>query len=263
MPSVLRLGARGSDVALLHQQLAEQGALTPDVFGDVARQDFGEATRDAVATFQALHGLAADGVVGPKTWAALAGTQDDGRPPDVDPLLLEQAGQAGTFGRLALLAAATELRAGVREIPPGTNRGPRVDVYLVGVAEDAPYLLQFRQDKRAPQGWGGAPWCGRFARWCVDAGAKTLGQPSPLRGWGDLASARKWADAARVRRSLDHSAKPGRVGIILTGRGTGHLVLVAKVLGDRIVTLEGNSNNRVASRDRVAAECNGGFVEVG
>jgi len=62
--AVIRIGDRGSDVAEVQSILG----LEPD-------SRFGAATQHAVEDFQTAHGLAADGVVGPKTWAALRGTQ--------------------------------------------------------------------------------------------------------------------------------------------------------------------------------------------
>ena len=59
--AVIRQGDRGSDVAEVQTKLA----ITAD-------GRFGPATKQAVKTFQAAHNLVADGVVGPKTWAALA-----------------------------------------------------------------------------------------------------------------------------------------------------------------------------------------------
>lgn len=260
MTPTIAIGARGLAVAQLHQQLLERGVLAPEAAAEVAAQAFGPQTAGAVATFQAQSGLAADGICGPKTWQALvAGDADD----HGDPVLLSQANGAGRFGRAALIAAHAELVAGVREEPPGTNRGPRVDVYLAGVAEDAPYLLQAKRDPRGPGGWAGAPWCGRFAKWCVDRAALNLGEASPLRGWGDLASALKWHHQAQTRRCLSDEPAPGRIGILLTSLGTGHLVLVAKSSGQVITTIEGNSGNRVATRQRAAIECTGGFVELG
>lgn len=58
---VIRQGDGGSDVAEVQTKL-----------GITADGRFGPATKQAVKTFQAAHNLAADGVVGPNTWAALA-----------------------------------------------------------------------------------------------------------------------------------------------------------------------------------------------
>ena len=58
--AVIRIGDRGSDVAEVQT-----------ILGLEADGRFGSATQDAVEQFQAEHKLVADGVVGPKTWAAL------------------------------------------------------------------------------------------------------------------------------------------------------------------------------------------------
>lgn len=64
----LRLGDRGPDVEELQRLL-----------GVAADGVFGEDTDAAVKAFQAARGLAADGVVGPYTWDALSSAQPPGR----------------------------------------------------------------------------------------------------------------------------------------------------------------------------------------
>jgi hypothetical protein len=62
---VLKRGDYGAEVKALQVQLNAQGfTLTPDGI-------FGTATRNAVIAFQRKVGLVADGIVGPKTYAAL------------------------------------------------------------------------------------------------------------------------------------------------------------------------------------------------
>ena len=63
--SALRMGDRGSDVAVLQQRLNAAGH-TIAVDGD-----FGPGTDQAVKQYQASRGLQADGIAGPSTWAAL------------------------------------------------------------------------------------------------------------------------------------------------------------------------------------------------
>lgn len=62
---LLRRGAKGPDVRRLQERLVAAGA-TLRIDGD-----FGPGTEQAVREFQAAHGLAVDGTVGPRTWAAL------------------------------------------------------------------------------------------------------------------------------------------------------------------------------------------------
>jgi putative chitinase len=65
--NVLRLGSSGSDVELLQDKLRGLG------FNPGAKDgDFGPATQAAVIAFQRSEGLLPDGIVGPRTAAALA-----------------------------------------------------------------------------------------------------------------------------------------------------------------------------------------------
>ena len=65
---MLREGSDGQDVKRLQRLLAGQG-FSPGA----ADGQFGPRTRAAVEAFQRARGLEVDGVVGPKTWAALLG----------------------------------------------------------------------------------------------------------------------------------------------------------------------------------------------
>lgn len=65
---VLRRGASGKEVKTLQEALLASGCSCGDQGADGV---FGQATESAVRKFQALYGLAADGVVGVKTWAKL------------------------------------------------------------------------------------------------------------------------------------------------------------------------------------------------
>jgi len=65
-PASLVVGTTGTSVAALQKKLAEQGFAPGETNGN-----FGKATQDAVIAFQKSRNLQADGVVGPKTSAAL------------------------------------------------------------------------------------------------------------------------------------------------------------------------------------------------
>lgn len=65
----LRYGSKGDAVKNLQEELNAHGA-NPQLAMD---GDFGQLTLHAVYDFQKEKGLAVDGVVGPKTWAALLG----------------------------------------------------------------------------------------------------------------------------------------------------------------------------------------------
>lgn len=185
--------------------------------------------------------------------------------PAIDPLLTSDLGRAGPIGRVTILKAIEELRLGVREVPPGFNRGPRVDLYLRGVHNDGDHLLHFRPNAKAPDGWSGARWCGRFAKWCVDNAAIALVIPSPVLVWGDLASAYKWRERALQHGRWREAPMPGCVGLRLDDDLTGHVMLVARIDSEHewVWTVEGNEDNAVMSRRRPLSDFTGGFVLLG
>lgn len=165
-----------------------------------------------------------------------------------DPLLLADAAQAGPLGRLALSIAAGEL--GAEEVPKGSNRGPRIEVYQRGY-DGRDYLVGMR-------------WCARFARWCIETAAKQLGQPSPFAGWrSDLASAYKWREQAKLRRCWTPDPAPGRVALHLADSGAGHVALVAKVRPALLATIGGNEQDAVRVVRRSPDYWNAGYVELG
>ena len=85
--TTLREGSSGGDVVCLETQLIARGL--PGVIGP--DDYFGPSTTQAVLTFQTAHGLAADGIVGPRTRIALATVSPGGvvPGPPVPPHVLE------------------------------------------------------------------------------------------------------------------------------------------------------------------------------
>ena len=165
-----------------------------------------------------------------------------------DPLLLDQLGSASSLGRLAVTIATGEL--GAAEVPPGSNRGPRVEVYQRG-SDKAEYLV-------------GQRWCARFARWCFEEAARQLGVPSPFAGWkSDLASALKWRDQARLRRCWTPDAAAGRVALHLSDSGAGHVTIAVKAKDGMVTSIGGNEADAVRVITRPLAYYNAGFVAIG
>ena len=74
--AMLSIGSRGPEVVTLQQQLNSQLSPSPNLVADGI---FGARTREAVRAYQRNAGLAADGLVGPLTRAAL-GMPDTGNP---------------------------------------------------------------------------------------------------------------------------------------------------------------------------------------
>jgi peptidoglycan hydrolase-like protein with peptidoglycan-binding domain len=106
MPSMIKYGSQGADVATAQQLLNGFGySLTIDgVFGSV--------TEDTVRDFQSRSGLAVDGVIGPATWEALdapltvSGTQGEKTTGTVSPVPVK-SGVPAVYNQLNQQGAGT------------------------------------------------------------------------------------------------------------------------------------------------------------
>jgi len=226
----LKTGSSGADVVRLQEQLRMLGIT--EIGG--ADGDFGERTEHALRLFQARAvdetgaPLEIDGIAGAKTWRALFGVRSVAAVSSDS----SAASPANGFRAAVLEVAASQI--GVMEVPRGSNRGPEVDQYLNSVAS----------------GLLGQPWCMAFIYWCFGQAANNLNVPNPapktagvLRSWR-LAQGKP---SARILTKADvardpTSVEPGMVFYIDTGGGTGHAGFVTTVIGGRLTTIEGNTN---------------------
>ncbi len=232
----LRAGATGEAVGELHQVLAELGYDLEPL--ELERRAFGASTMAAVRDFQAWHhdtngrALAIDGIVGPRTWWALRHLEREPGTAFVakgwyrDPGALEVAP--------VLDAAIGEL--GAREVPPRSNRGPRVDVYTGGRA---------------------VRWCAAFVSWCWSHAAGR----SPFGKCFRSEAIAEWGRKTDRLVGAGELLRPGDVFVILSGseaqRGErpGHCGLIVAVSrwDELAPTIEGNFSDAVRGGLRAPA----------
>jgi len=210
-------------VTAIQQRLNEVGCGPIEVDGV-----FGAQTEEGVQLFQARSAdtrgnpLSVDGRVGPMTWAALFATEP------------ETSVQAGSALQQKTLEFATS-QVGVREQPPGSNRGPEVDKYLRSVGIDP--------------ATGSFAWCAAFVYFCFQQASAALGVANPAIRDGGVLDCWRLAGIKGVHRiaasetaNSPSLVKPGMVFVISTGGGHGHTGLVKQVHGDVLTTIEGNTN---------------------
>lgn len=126
-----------------------------------------------------------------------------------------------------LETALGELDRGVREVPPGSNRGPEVDKYI-------PSWLLTRP---------GPSWCALFVCWVL---RQSLGKIPTGGVRAGVHALRKDAQERGLWRAVDeYDPAPGDLFVQDMGRGTGHVGFVIGYGGGVIETLEGNSGDRV------------------
>jgi len=174
---------------------------------------------DERAGAESLDGLGLDGRAGaPGRPAPAAG-------PAAEPRVATGPPRGPRRGPEAMRVALGEV--GVREEPPGSNAGPRVDVYTGGSA---------------------GAWCAHFVSWCLE---QSGGSPFGHKAW--VPSLRDWAK----RRGCwyPNGSVPPEPGDIFTmarydklgkyvGGHTGYVVEGIDG-GRRVRTVEGNADDRV------------------
>ena len=109
------------------------------------------------------------------------------------------------------------------EEPRGSNWGPAVQGYLASVGITFP-----------------AAWCMAFAYWVVDKAAREAKVDNPLHKTGGVMA--QW-NALRGTGHRVSTPRRGDLFVMSFGRGLGHIGFVERVQGDRIMTIEGNSND--------------------
>jgi len=230
MNPTLQFGDSGPDVARVQNILKKEGH-----FKGACKGNFKILTDAAVKYFQSTHigqdgdFLEADGVVGPKTWWALLHPHGDTQRNYIDPIIPRGL----TPMRQAVLeAACAEHRAGVREIPNGSNWGDGVIKY------------------GGRPGWA---WCCGYTTYCWRKGkvirfkefstysmwqwAKKEGLFVPLAEDGYFDSPVFPGDALLFQHKKPSGA----------WTRTGHITLVARISrnGKTFNTIGGNEGNRV------------------
>ena len=167
--------------------------------------------------------LPIDGEVGEITWAALFGPGAVFSTEKYDPNT--------PMRQLVIDIAASQI--GVVEQPHGSNRGPEVDVYIRTTGLDPAA--------------GAFPWCVCFLYWVFDQAAKIKGKENPLPKTAGVISLwnlgrRTEAQVVRKSEANAQTVTPGMTFHLDLGGGKGHAGLVIEVNGNRIVTIEGNTN---------------------
>jgi surface antigen len=79
-----------------------------------------------------------------------------------------------------------------------------------------------------------------FAYWCVDKAAREAKVANPLHKTGGVMA--QW-NAMRGTGHRVSTPRRGDLFVMSFGRGLGHIGFVERVQGDRIMTIEGNSND--------------------
>lgn len=134
---------------------------------------------------------------------------------------LQELSPTITLADRVLSVARSQL--GRSEEPRGSNWGTAVQGYLASVGITFP-----------------AAWCMAFTYWCVDKACREAGVKNPLHRTGGVMA--QW-NALRGTQHRVNRPKRGDLFIMSFGRGLGHTGFVERVEGDRIITIEGNSND--------------------
>ena len=156
---------------------------------------------------------------------------------------------------LATLLIIARTQIGVKETPPGSNRGPRVEEYLKSVHLGPGYA-----------------WCAAFVYWCFEQASASLNRVNPLPRtagcldhWNKSNGLKITSQKAIADPSL---IEPGDI-FIIRGHGIkGHTGIVVGICGEFIHTIEGNTNtfhssegDGVLEQQRRIDDINVGFIK--
>jgi len=195
-------------------------------------QDFGPKMRAAVAYFQSTHlgpdgkFLKGDGEIGPRTWWALENPTGEAQRSHLSAPDGYSAGLLSAHRSEVIRILLAEHKAGVLEIPDGSNGGDGVDKFITGI--------------------GRVAWCALTQSWVHREVFSCY--PDSMR----YAHVQTWWRAARLNGTGfpkgQYSPVPGDLAVWCFAGGTGHISRVVAVSqDDRLVTncIGGNEGNRL------------------
>jgi len=248
---IIRKGDRGPTVLHCQELLKRHGFYRGKLDGD-----FGPMTASAVYQFQAASGLLDDGIVGDRTWSLLS---VETRTPPPDQILIEQRiwlRQQITPDEIGMrrdvLEKATDT-FGWKEMPDGSNGGPRLDQIVSGY-----------YDRAYEAKHGKPPWCALAVSWWLREGLNVgsyrntpfgarFGAVFQIEDWGRNEGC---GQVVTIERRIPSGAifTMGRKGSGSDRSSTtraGHTGLVIADTEDgKVLTIEGNTGNMVAARKR-------------
>jgi len=189
--------------------------------------------------------LVEDGIFGPKTFDSVKAYQIYDIYRDINPSLIKEAGKVDQLtwesltyaifcvkNRPPLIKEALRIahnEVGVKEVPPGSNSGPRVNEFLKSIG------LR-----------GGYPWCAAYVYWSFDQASAKLNRVNPLPRTGSCMDHWNKTNGEKITylQVLENPKliKPGDIFIISRKGGKGHTGIIFSIYNDTLVTIEGNSN---------------------
>jgi hypothetical protein len=212
-------------ITAIQKRLNAVGCGPVDVDGTFSAETFAAVEHFQARSFDS-NGLplVIDGKVGPATWAVLFG----------DPSVPAVTKPASPLLKKMLTVAAAQV--GTMEVPPGSNRGPQVDVFITTTGANPA---------------GNIPWCACFVYSCFDTAAKSLSISDPcIKTPGVLDHWNQARNVSAALRILPAEAQaqpslivPGALFLLRTSGEHGHMGIIQEVRGNQLTTIEGNTND--------------------
>lgn len=269
---VLRRGDKGTFVALLQERLNFHG----HYLGQDG--DFGRKTERVLRDFQFSWNLEVDGVCGDRSWGCLlqskslskGGVFVKRRAPEImgERLDLVKGGSVDGVG----LCKVAIVDLGKEENPWGRNKGVEISHLVQGTRITGVESIEFSEYKRH---WGIGnkkffpPWCAiAVSSWMAEYFEASEWSEIPFGNWfGGVTQTMKWGDrhvGGLRRRSEIGDCLPGELFVMpRSGSGSdgddgdgakirgGHIGIILWDDGDRVQTIEGNTQNGVRTRSRL------------
>lgn len=135
-----------------------------------------------------------------------------------------------TLPKQVILQAKSQVK--VQEWPLKNNKGPGVKKYLNSVGLDEGYA-----------------WCMAFVYWCTQEVCRDYQVANPLKKTAGVLN--QWNASVSLQVSAPN---PGDIFIMDFGKGMGHTGIVVEVVGDSILTIEGNTNDEASREGYIVAE---------